>query len=116
MQQQPLPPRPKTAINELESFLSGLTKEDRDIILNSPDFAPILASFQDRFIFWLLLSDIGTEYITSSMNRQEIAESLKLRAHGIYANIKEKTQASLDALEKENQDMRRRIAELEGAK
>lgn len=94
---------PKTAIHELDSFMSGLTAEDRNIIFSNPDFAEPYGAYLNRFMFYLLQGDLGTAYVNSSAQRREIAERLKLVAHDVYAANKKTTMSEMDRLQKENE-------------
>lgn len=106
---------PKTAINELDSFMSGLTDEDRGAIFASPDFASMYGDYLNRFMFYLLQGSIGTEYINSSTQRREMAERLKLMAQNIYANNKRETTSELERLRKENDALRKQVNKKGGA-
>lgn len=98
---------PKTAINELDAFMAGLTEEDRAAIFDTPQFSGLYNIFTNRFMFYLLQSDLGTEYISSSPQRREIAESLKLMAHSIYAEKKKSTMTEIEKLKKEIEELKK---------
>lgn len=104
---------PKTAINELDSFMSGLTDEDRQFIFSTPEFAGMYGDYLNRFMFYLLQGDVGTEYVNSSPNRREFAERLKLTAHNIYAANKKTTMSELERLQKENETLQAKLKKQE---
>lgn len=101
---------PKTAINELDTFMSGLTHADRDAIFSNKQFAGMYGEYLNRFLFYLLQGELGAEYINSSASRREFAESLKLAAHDIYASHKQTTMSELERIQKENEELKARLA------
>lgn len=106
---------PQTAINELDSFMSGLTEEDRNAIFATPDFSGRYGDYLNRFMFYLLQGDIGTKYVNSSTQRREMAEQLKLIAQNIYASNKKATVSELERLQKENEALRKQMTKKGGA-
>lgn len=105
---------PKTAINELDSFMSGLTDEDRGLLFSSPEFGGLYGEITNRFMFYLLQGDVGTEFINSSPQRRELAERLKIMAHNIYAENKKSTMSELERLQKENDRLQAKLKGKEG--
>lgn len=104
---------PKTAINELDSFMSGLTEDDRQTIFSTPEFAGMYGDFLNRFMFYLLQGDLGMEFVSSSASRREFAERLKLMAHNIYSANKNNTMSELERLQKENEALTARLRKQE---
>lgn len=103
---------PKTAINELDSFMTGLTDEDRNEIFSNPDFGGHYSDFLNKFMFYLLQSEVGAGYINSSPARREMADRLKLIAHSIYSDNKKSQTSELEELRKSNEKLQKQLAKL----
>lgn len=100
---------PKTAIHDLDSFMAGLTEDDRGMLFSTPEFGGLYSTLINRFMFYLLQSDLGTEYINSSPQRRELAERLKIIAHNLYAEQKKASISELERLRKENEQLKAQV-------
>jgi len=104
---------PRTAINDLYTFLGDLSEDDRNSILYSQEFNPMHSEYIQKFMLWLLNGELGSAYINGNSSRQETAEILKLKAHGLYANMKSQAQSEMSRLQQENLELQKRLAEVE---
>lgn len=94
----------RTAVHDLEAFLTSLPGEDCAAVIGDPAFQGESQRLKAGFLSWLLSGEIGTAYVESKAKEQ--AERVLATARAAHARATEKQRGDMDA-------MRAKIEELE---
>lgn len=106
----------RTAMHDLEAFISSLPQEDRTAVLSNPEYMAASGQLTQGFVAWLLSSETGAAYQDGPGKAP--AENLLLVAQEVHSRIKAETQnqaqTEIEGLKEQVRKLEAKLADKKG--